>query len=92
MIVAMGMVNADGTLGQNYNVDSVTWDTVNSRYVIKLTGINYTHTAYVTTVTVVDSAYTATYGADSGNLLVYLRNNAGAKQKYYFSFVVLKAP
>jgi hypothetical protein len=92
MIVAMGMVNADGTLGQDYNVDSVTWDTVNSRYVIKLAGITYTHTAYVTTVTVVDSAYTATYGADSGNLLVYLRNNTGVKQKYYFSFVVLKAP
>jgi len=92
MIVAMGMVNADGSLGQDYNVDSVTWDSANSRYVIKLTGITYTYTGYVTVVTSVDSAYTATYGADSGNLLVYLRNTAQVKQKYHFSFVVLKAP
>lgn len=91
MIVAMGMVNADGSLGQDYNVDTVTWDSANSRYVIKLTGITYTHTGYVTMVTAVDSAYTATYGADSGNLLVYLRNTSGVKQKYHFSFVVLKA-
>jgi len=91
MIVAMGMVNADGSLGQDYNVDSVTWDSGNSRYVVKLTGITYTHTGYVTMVTAVDSAYTATYGADSGNLLVYLRNTSGVKQKYHFSFVVLKA-
>ena len=90
MIVAMGMVNADGSLGQDYNVDSVTWDSANSRYVIKLTGITYTHTGHVTMVTAVDSAYTATYGADSGNLLVYLRNTSGVKQKYHFSFVVLK--
>ncbi len=80
-----------GSLGQAYNVDSVTWDAANSRYVIKLTGITYTHTTYVTMVTAVDSAYTATYGADSGNLLVYLRNPAGVKQKAHFSFVVLKA-
>jgi hypothetical protein len=91
MIVAMGMVNADGSLGQDYNVDTVTWDSANSRYVIKITGITYTHTGYVTMVTAVDSAYTATYGADSGNLLVYLRNPAGVKQKYHFSFMVLKA-
>jgi hypothetical protein len=95
MIVAMGTVSADGSLSQDYNVDTVTWDSANSRYVIKLTGITYTHTGYVTIVTAVDSAYTSTYGADSGNLIVYLRNtvppNAGVKQKYHFSFVVLKA-
>ena len=91
MIVAMGMVNADTSLGQRYNVDSVTWDSANSRYIIKLTGITYTHTGYVTIVTPVDSTYTATYGADSGNLLIYLRNTSGVKQKYHFSFMVLKA-
>jgi predicted negative regulator of RcsB-dependent stress response len=72
-------------------VDSVTWDSANSRYVVKLTGITYTHTTYVTLVTPVDSSYTATYASDSGNLVVYIRNSAGAKQKYQFSFAVLKA-
>ena len=92
MIVAMGMVNADGSLGQAYNIDSVTWDAANSRYVIKLTGITYTHTTYVTLVTGVDSSYTATYGADNGNLVVFFRNTSAVKQKDHFSFVVLKAP
>ncbi len=91
MIVAMGMVNADGSLAQDYNVDTVTWDSANSRYVVKLTGITYTHTTYVTVVTAVDSSYTSTYASDSGNLVVYIRNSAGVKQKYHFSFVVLKA-
>jgi hypothetical protein len=91
MIVAMGMVNSDASLSQSYNVDSVTWDAANSRYVIKLTGITYSHTAYITVVTAVDSNYTATYGADNGNLVVYFRNTAAAKQKAHFSFVVLKA-
>ena len=90
MIVAMGMVTADGTLSQAYNVDSATWDGTNSRYVIKLTGITYTHTAYVTMVTAVDSNYTATYGADNGNLAVFFRNTSGTKQKDHFSFMVLK--
>jgi len=92
MIVAMGMVNSDGSLSQSYNVDSVTWDATNSRYVIKLTGISYTHTAYVTLVTAVDQNYTATYGADNGNLVVFFRNTTAVRQKDHFSFVVLKAP
>lgn len=92
MIVAMGMVNADGSLGQDYNVDSVTWDATNSRYVVILTGITYTHTGYVTMVTAVDSNYTATYGADNGNLVVLFRNTSAVKQRAHFSFVVLKAP
>jgi len=92
MIVAMGMVNSDASLSQAYNVDSVTWDATNSRYVIKITGITYSHTAYVTVVTAVDNSYTATYGADNGNLVVFFRNTSAVKQKDHFSFVVLKAP
>jgi uncharacterized protein with FMN-binding domain len=92
MIVAMGMVNSDATLGQSYNVDSVTWDATNSRYVIELTGITYSHSAYVTVVTAVDSNYTATYGADNGNLIVFFRNTTATRQRDHFSFVVLKAP
>jgi hypothetical protein len=90
MIVAMGMVNADGSLGQDYNVDSVSWDAANSRYVIKLTGITYTHTGFVTLVTGVDANYTATYAANNGNLTVCFRNTAGTKQQDHFSFVVLE--
>lgn len=92
MIVAMGMINSDGSTGQAYNVDSATWDAANSRYVIKLTGITYSHTAYITVVTAVDSNYTATYGADNGNLTVFFRNTSGVKQKDHFSFVVLEVP
>jgi predicted small secreted protein len=92
MIVAMGMVNADASLGQAYNVDSVTWDAANSRYVIGLADVTYAHNSYVTLVTAVDSNYTATYGAENGNLIVFLRNTSGDRQKDNFSFVVLEAP
>lgn len=92
MIVAMGMVNSDASLGQAYNVDSVTWDATNLRYVIKIAGVTYTHTAYVTVVTATDSNYTATYGADNGNLTVTFRNTSAVRQKDHFSFVVLEVP
>ncbi len=92
MIVAMAQVNADASIGQSYNVDAVTWDSVNQRYVIKLTGINYTHNTYVTMVTAGDSSFTATYGADAGNLIVFFRNPSTQRQRDHFSFMVLKAP
>jgi hypothetical protein len=91
MIVAMGMVNADASLGQAYNVDSVTWDAANSRYVIELADMTYSSTGYVTVVTPADSAYIASYGANNGDLTVYIRTYSGARQQYHFSFVVLKA-
>lgn len=90
MIVAMGMVNSDASVSQDYNIDSVTWDATGLRYVIKLTGITYTHTAYVTVVTGVDSNYTATYGAENGDLVVFFRNTSAVRQRDHFSFVVLK--
>ncbi len=92
MIVAMGQVNADASMGQSYNVDSTTWDAANQRYVIKLTGITYTHNTGVTMVTAGDSNYTATYGADSGNLVIFFRNTSAARQRDHFSFIVLEAP
>jgi hypothetical protein len=92
MIVAMAQVNSDGTMGQSYNVDSVTWDAANLRYVIKLTGITYTHNTYVTIVTAGYNNYTATYAADSGNLVVAFRNTSAVGQRDVFSFMVLDAP
>jgi peptidoglycan hydrolase-like protein with peptidoglycan-binding domain len=92
MVVAMAQVNADASMGQRYNVDSVTWDSVGRRYVIKLTGINYTHNTYVTIVTAGYSNFTATYAAESGNLVVALTNTSATRQQDHFSFMVLQAP
>lgn len=92
MIVAMAQVNADGSRGESYNVDAVTWDSANRRYVIKLTGINYTYTTFVTIVTAGYSNYTATYAEESGNMIVALTNTAGTRQQDHFSFMVLRAP
>ena len=92
MIVAMAQVNADATMGQCYNVDAVTWDAVGRRYVIKLTGINYTHNTYVTIVTAGYNNYTASYAAESGNLIVALMNTSSVRQQDHFSFMVLQAP
>jgi hypothetical protein len=92
MIVAMGQVNSDASMGQSYNVDSVTWDAANLRYVIKLTGISYTHNTYVTMVTAGYSNFTASYAADSGNLVVVFRNTSSVGQRDHFSFMVLQAP
>lgn len=92
MIVAMAQVNSDASMGESYNVDTVTWDTANRQYVIKLTGINYSYDTHVTIVTAGYSNYTATYAADSGNLVVALTNTSGTRQQDHFSFMVLQAP
>jgi hypothetical protein len=92
MVVAMGQVNSDASMGQSYNVDSAIWDAANLRYVIKLTGITYTHNTYVTIVTAGFSNYTATYAADAGNLVVAFRNTSAVGQRTHFSFMVLQAP
>lgn len=93
MIVAMAQVNADASMGQSYNVDSVTWDTANRRYVITLTGNRYAHDTFITIVTPGYANYTASYAADNGNLVVSLRNAGTAVgQQDHFSFMVLRAP
>jgi len=89
MIVAMGRVSSDGSLGKALNVTSVTWNSGLQRWEITLTGINYLFSNYVTIVSCVGTtALYATYGSISGKLSVYVFDADGTPIKEGFSFVV----
>lgn len=92
MIVAMGMISATGTLMQDYNVGTVTWNDGLKRWEVELTGINYNFTDYVTVVTAHYTSGTCTSGAISGLLTIYPQDSSGAGVKIAVSFVVLQVP
>jgi hypothetical protein len=91
MIVAIGNIQSNGTIQQGYNVTSATWDAVQLRYEITLTGINYASFNYVTLVTLLSggSGYVAKTNYASGQLIVYIYDNVGNTVQGYFNFVVL---
>ena len=92
MIVAMGVVYQNGTLGQGYNVTSSAWNDVYQWYEITLTGITYTG-AYVTLVTPgMANGVGAVYSGQSGKLIVRILDGTPAIMKDDFSFVVLQCP
>jgi hypothetical protein len=89
MIVAMGRVSSDGSLGKALNVTSVTWNSGLQRWEIILTGINYLFSNYVTIVSCVGTTgLYATYGSISGKLTVYVFASKGTPIQEGFSFVV----
>ena len=91
MIVAVGNIQSSGTIQQGYNVTSATWDAVQLRYEITLTGINYASFNYVTLVTLLSggSGRTAETNYASGQLVVYIYDSVGNTVQGYFNFVVL---
>jgi hypothetical protein len=94
MIVAMGTVGHDGTIYQDYNIESVLWNDTIQRYEITLT-FAYDNTEYVTVVTpqVFLNATGCASGSTPGDKLgVYIYNSAGTKIQTPFSFVVLQVP
>jgi hypothetical protein len=86
MVVAMGRVSSAGSLGEELNVDSVTWDSGLQRWEITLDDIEYYYLDYVTVVSSY-SGYAAT-GSVSDNLLVKIFDADGTPIKEGFSFVV----
>ena len=92
MIVAMGTISADGTLLQEYNVDSVVWDDYWKRWEVELTGINYSGGDYVTLVAAYATDSSCSHGSVSGLLTINVHHSTGSGVKRGASFVVLKVP
>ena len=91
MIVAMGFIIGDGTIGRGYNVTSCSWNAAQQRYDITLTGINYVTGRYVTLVTpTAKYVYGASYESFSGKLGVNLTSSGGNPIQGSFSFMVLE--
>ena len=91
MIVAMGRVSRDGSIGAALNVASVTWNSGQEWWEITLDGIDYVGFDYVTVVSGVFrtgvSGY-ANHSSVSGKLLVKIFDSNGAPIQEGFSFVV----
>ena len=94
MIVAMGRVSNTGSIAEELNVDSVTWNSAEERWEITLDGINYVSSSYVTVVSGVFrtgvSGYT-NHSSVSGKLLVKMFASNATPIKEGFSFVVFDA-
>ncbi len=91
MIVAMGTVSRDETIGASMNVESVTWDDANNRWSVELVDIHYHGMEYVTVVSVLArTGFTgyAMHGSVGGQLLVRTHDANGTAVKEGFTFVV----
>jgi hypothetical protein len=85
--VAIGYVNANGTLSGGEGVVSSSWDAGLSRYVIDLDA-SYFFSSYATTVTTTCDAHLARTDSVGGNLLVIITNGANASAQCGFGFIV----
>jgi hypothetical protein len=92
LVVAMGTVQADSTLMEEYGVDSVTWDPVEERYVIVLTGISYSDRYYPTLVSAYGTGAIISYSTFGSNLRVGITNLSGTPIQRKFNFVVFEFP
>jgi hypothetical protein len=94
MVVAMGRVSRDGSIGAALNVSSVTWNSGQEWWEITLDGIDYLDSDYVTVVSGVFrtgvSGY-ADHSSVSGKLLVKIFDADGTPIQEGFSFVVFDA-
>jgi hypothetical protein len=91
MVVAMGVVSSTGSIGEELNVDSVTWNSGQEWWEITLDGINYVYSNYVTVVSGLFRTGVSGYadtGSVSGKLLVEIFDADGTPIKEGFSFVV----
>lgn len=86
MVVAMGTVSSTGSIGEEFNVTSVTWDSGLQRWEITLDDIDYYYLDYVTVVSGVNGY--ATQNSVSDKLLVKVFAANGTAIKDGFSFVV----
>lgn len=94
MIVAMGNIAADGTIGQGYNVTNCTYmQTSYGWYVIELTAINYSNTDYMTLATAIgqEPRMVSTDSSD-GKLIVEIQEEGRDSWSCAFSFMVLECP
>jgi len=86
MVVAMGTVSSTGSIGEKFNVTSVTWNSGLQRWEITLDDIDYYYLDYVTVVSGVNGY--ATQSSISDKLLVKIFAANGTAIKEGFSFIV----
>jgi len=89
MVVAMGTVTSAGSIRDELNVTSVTWNSGLQRWEVTLDDIDYYYLDYVTVVTSF-SGY-ANHDSVSDKLLVEVFATNGTRIKEGFSFVVFDA-
>jgi hypothetical protein len=89
MIAAMGIIAADGTITDGYNVSDVTY--VAGVYRIGLTGITYDCSTYVTVANLyaTGTAHVIQTACYSGKLTVYIKDSAGNPVQGMFQFLVV---
>jgi hypothetical protein len=106
MIVAMGIIELSGYahegrwvyeyLVEGYNVTKVTWDEDNMVYRVKLTGIDYDTSQYMTVATpnpdLISIFWCTTDDSEEGELLVACYDIHAEMVKKSFSFVVYQMP
>jgi hypothetical protein len=91
MIVAMGRVSRDGSIGAALNVSSVSWNSGQEWWEVTLNGTDYLDSKYVTVVSTVFRTGVSGYADHSsvgGKLLVEIFDTNGTPIKEGFSFVV----
>ena len=92
--IAYAFVNSAGSVGANASSSNVTstFDSVNNRYDITITGETYNLNNYVTTVTTTGGTtpLIATTQASGGHLLIRIFKLSGAAVQSGFGFVIYK--
>lgn len=89
--VAVGFINADGTVQTARGVASASWNEIGDRYEINLTGIEYAYNKFATLVTTACNDTTVRTAGGPGVLRIYLRA-AGAPSQCDFAFSVIRLP
>jgi len=89
--LAYGFVQSSGNVSSGSGNFSATWNTVDNRYEITITGENYFWTLFTTNVTSSSSTvYRERVNSANGKLLIYLYNSAGALIQGNFQFITYK--
>ena len=91
-LIAFGHIGQDGTLQASSGNISSSFDVVNTRYLITITGETYVPLSYVTIVTCNGLAATFIPGVSGlgGQLVVTMFNTAGGKVQAPFQFVTYR--
>lgn len=86
--IAKGTVRDDGTISGSVNVDSVTWNSSDSRWEVSISNVSYNFTEYTTVASALSERISMSVGSFNGDLLVL----PGDSSRTGFSFVTHDIP
>lgn len=95
--IAYGIVNPSGSINNSGSGNwTVTWDSVNSRYLISITGVDFSIFQYLALVQALGGSTARFMTTDSvgspGQLIVHPWLHDGTTSQFYFDFVVYELP